>query len=233
MDLEASQILSTTSGGNLLWIGIGCVLGALIALVAYIIMERADTRPVKQGFYGGKIHDNMNITCGIMSKDADNLFTIFSSVKLNRTEEGNMDFYALKNLLGKLCCFKNDLMSPNQMILAVKDTDFVTQQDIQPIGDLTGRCFSKTISDRDLSLQFIKWREVGNNLIHRLCTSANLSESEVIRAEKLFINLWEDVKNIATSKCLAVLPEEKKYRFDATPMETQDVSNLKKYDGLY
>jgi hypothetical protein len=124
-------------------------------------------------------------------------------------------------------------MAPQQTIRASKELGFATHQDIQPLGDLTGRCFSKIIPEHDLSLQFIKWREAGLTLIYRLCTEGNLSESEVLRAEENFKALLKDVQDIAYSQCLTVLPKENKRRFDPDPMITADVDTLRKYDGLY
>jgi len=177
------------SSSTLLWVAVGCIVAGIIGLTVYLTMDRADTRPVKQGFYGGPVPNLKKIPCGNVSKEATKLYSIFSSKNMDSTEEGNADLHDLRNLLTKLSCLKKDLMAPEQTITAVKELGFMTQQDIQPIGDLTGRCFSKTISDRDLSLQFIKWRDVGMNLIHKLCTEGNLSETQVVSAEKLFITL--------------------------------------------
>jgi hypothetical protein len=185
------------------------------------------------GFYGGPINGTSNLACGTMSSEAEELYSLFVSKNPSKAEEGSADMKDLKNLLSKLCCFKHDLMSPLKMISAVKELGFTTSQDIQPLGDLTGRCFSKTIPERDLSLQFIKWRTVGNDLIHRLCTEGDLSESEVVKAEKLFAAVWKDVNDVATTQCLTTLPTEAKGRFDPDPMETKDTSSLKQYDGLY
>jgi len=230
--MEATEY-SMISATTLLWVTIGGIVAALIGLTVYLVMGRADTRPVKQGFYGGVIPKTTDFPCSEISKEATELYSIFASKNMNVAEEGKADLNDLRNLVSKLCCFKKDLMAPEQTVTSVKELGFITQQDIQPVNDLTGRCFSKTISDRDLSIQFIKWREVGNMLIHRLCTEGKLSEIEVIRAENLFSILWNDAHDTATSKCLSVLPKETQYRFDAIPMETKDVSDLKKYDGLY
>jgi hypothetical protein len=124
-------------------------------------------------------------------------------------------------------------MSPQQTISAVKELGFVTHQDIQPIGDLTGRCFSKTIPERDLSLQIIKWRNIGTELIYRLCTQANLSERQVKTAEKLFATVISDVEDVSISKCINSVPKEIKSRFDPDPSMTDNVKTLKNYDGLY
>jgi hypothetical protein len=216
-----------------LWAIIGVFIAVVFAYGVYIPMGRAETRPVKQGFYGGPITGSSQLSCGRMSSEAESLYALFASKDLSKAEEGKADMMDLKNLLSKLCCFKQDLMAPHQSITAVKGLGFATHQDIQPLGDLTGRCFSKTIPERDLSLQFIKWRENGLTLIHRLCTEGNLSESEVVSAEEKFKALIKDVQDVAYTQCLTVLPKEKKGRFDPSPMVTADVDSLRQYDGLY
>jgi len=208
-------------------------IAMLIFVIFAVMLVYGKTRPVKQGFYGGAIAGSSAIPCGRMSSEAESLYALFASKNTKQSEEGSANMMDLKNLLSKLCCFKKDLMSPQQIISAVKELGFSTQQDIQPLGDLTGRCFNKTIPERDLSLQFIKWREAGLTLIHRLCTEGKLSESEVVKAEQLFKKVMEDVQDVAYTQCLATLPKDKKLRSDPEPMMTEDVSYLKSYDGLY
>ena len=221
------------SYSQVFYIVIGLIVACIFGYGIYITMGRAETRPVKQGFYGGAITGSSQLSCGRMSSEAESLYALFASKDLSKAEEGKGDMMDLKNLLSKLCCFKQDLMAPHQTIMAAKELGFATHQDIQPLGDLTGRCFSKTIPERDLSLQCIKWREAGLTLIHRLCTEGNLSESEVVSAEGKFKALLNDVQEVAYTQCLTVLPKEKKGRFDPDPMTTADVDALRKYDGLY
>ena len=232
MDI-ASQMASQAAPSMTLWIIVGIAIAVIFALGVNITMGRAETRPVKQGFYGGAITGSSHLSCGRISNEAESLYALFASKNLKGGEDGKTDMMDLKNLLSKLCCFKQDLMAPQQTITAVKEFGFATHQDIQPIGDLTGRCFSKTIPERDLSLQFIKWREAGLTLIHRLCTESGLSESEVVSAEGYFKKLLEDVQEVAYTRCLTILPKEKKGRFDPDPITTKDVDNLRQYDGLY
>jgi hypothetical protein len=208
----------------------------LVCVVVNIVINRAKTPPIVSnidGFYGGAINGSSNLSCGRMSSEAEKLYAMFYKKSVKDSEEGSDDMRELKMLLSKLCCFKQDLMAPQQTITAVKELAFVTQQDIQPIGDLTGRCFSKTIPERDLSLQFIKWRDSGKVLIHRLCTEGNLSESQVKVAEGLFGTLINDVEGVATSRCIGSLPKQAEGRFDPQPVTTKDVDGLRKYDGLY
>ena len=208
----------------------------LVCVVVNIVINRAQTPPIVSkvdGFYGGAITGSSNLSCGRMSSEAEKLYAMFYKKSVKDSEEGGDDMRELKMLLSKLCCFKQDLMAPQQTITAVKELGFVTQQDIQPIGDLTGRCFSKTIPERDLSLQIIKWRDAGKVLIHRLCTEGNLSESQVKVAERLFGTVINDVENVARLQCLGSLPKQAEGRFDPQPVTTKDVDSLRKYDGLY
>jgi hypothetical protein len=208
-------------------------LALIISLIANIIINRSNTRPLVQPFYGGAVTGSSNLSCGRMSSEAEQLYSTFLISSIKQSETGKDNLRELKMLLSKLCCFKQDLMAPQQTITAVKELGFVTQQDIQPIGDLTGRCFSKTIPERDLGLQIIKWRDSGRALIHRLCTDANLSEGQVRRAENLFTTLISDVEDVSRTQCLGSLPKAEGGRFDPEAVITKNVSELKKYDGLY
>jgi hypothetical protein len=209
------------------------VLALIVALVANIIINRSNTRPLVQPFYGGAVTGSSNLSCGRMSSEAENLYSMFLTKSVKDFEGGSDDLRELKMLLSKLCCFKQDLMAPQQTITAVKELGFVTQQDIQPIGDLTGRCFSKTIPERDLSLQIIKWRDSGKVLIHRLCTQSNLSEGQVKNAENLLASVISDIEDVSRTQCLGSLPKTEGGRFDPEAVTTKNVSELQKYDGLY
>jgi hypothetical protein len=226
----------------MMWVSIGVIFSILVGVVVYFIMGRAETRPItshfmgsKEGFYGGAITGTSGLPCGRVSSEAEELYSLFSIKKLSVGEEGLMDLHDLRNLLSKLACFKSDLMSPGQTIMAVKELGFSTHTDIQPVADLTGRCFSKTIPERDLSIQFEKWRDSGIDLIRRLCTASSMSEQESSRAEKLFFTFWKDVQNVAQTSCLTGPPEA---MYKTGPHEPaanipEQLKDLRPYDGLY
>ena len=231
------SITGDSEGINFNAVFAGLCIAVLLAVVIYYAITkpqkhvRADTKV--SGFYGGPITGTSNISCGRMSSEAEELYSIFSSRNLKVGEEGKSDLRDLKNLLSKLCCLKEDLMSPQKTVAASKKLGFATHQDIQPLGDLAGRCFSKTIPEHDLSLQFIKWRESGKTLLYKLCTEASLSENEVINAENLFMSVWKDVNDVANTQCLTVLPTDKVSRHEPEPSLPRDIYSLKNYDGLY
>ncbi len=214
---------------------IGIVTAALIGYVVYLVVGRAETRPIKQGFYGGPINGTSGLPCGRMSSEAEQLLAFFESKQLNVGEEGKADLHDLRNLLSKMCCLKQDLMAPQHLIAATKEMGFQTHMDIQPVADLTARCFSKTIPERDLSVQFIKWRDYGVDLLRRLCTAASLSEAEVMEAEKLFFATWKDVQDVAMTTCLSSVGEGafKQSPHEAAPHTPEEIQDLRPYDGLY
>lgn len=217
-----------------LFAGIGAVISILIGVVIYFTLRRAETRPVKEGF-GGAVVGTSAIPCGRMSSEASALYAMFADRNLDVGEEGKADLKDLKNLLSKLCCFKQDLMAPQHLIAAVKELGFSTHQDIQPVGDLTARCFTKTVPERDLSIQFQKWRDSGLDLIRRLCTAGNFSEGEVQQAEQLFLKAWRDVQDVALTMCMSTAGQgmNKVGRHDVAPHTPEDLEELRPYDGYY
>jgi len=222
-----SSSLDSGSGFSYMWLGIGIAVTALIVLVVYFVLGRAESRPIKQGFYGGPINGTSGLACGRMSSEAEQLVAIFASRQLNVGEEGQMDFHDLKGVLSKMLCMKQDLMAPQQTITAAKELGFATHMDIQPVADLTARCFSKTVPERDLSIQFGKWRDFGLDMIRRLCTAGSLSEEETQNAENLFITVWKDSMDVAMINCLSSIPSGKVSPHDAAPRNPENVVNLR------
>jgi hypothetical protein len=229
------------SSSLLFWAMIGGVMCVILFFVLRFVLPRADTRPIKagfrgtEGFYGGAVSGSSALPCGRMSSEAEQLYSMFAQRQLTVGEEGSMDLNDLRNLLSKLTCFKRDLMSPGQTITAVKELGFATHMDIQPIADLTGRCFSKTIPEREISIQFIKWRDFGLSMIRRLCTASSMTESDVKSAEKLFLTTWNDVQDVAQTQCLKGPPVDPYTvsRYDPSANTPEDVKSLRPYDGLY
>jgi hypothetical protein len=232
MNSGTSSFFQKFSSGTGMYVIGGILVAALIGLTVYLILGRAETRPVVSGFYGGPINGTSELPCGRMSAEAEQLIAFFHSKHFTNTQDNLHD---LRNLLSKMCCLKQDLMAPQQTITAVKELGFATHMDIQPVADLTARCFSKTIPERDLSIQFEKWRDFGFDMIRRLCTAANLSESEVKQAEALFKKCWSDVQDVAITTCLSSVGEGafKQSPHEASPHSPEELDELRPYDGLY
>jgi dsDNA-binding SOS-regulon protein len=232
---DAASSTSSTFAGifGSPWLWIGVLVALLIFFVVKAILPRADTRPIKQGFYGGPINGTSEIACGRMSSEAEALIAMFNNRPLDVGEEGSQDLHDLKAVLSKMLCMKSDLMAPQRTITAVKELGFATHMDIQPVADLTARCFSFTIPERDLSIQFGKWRDFGLDMVKRLCTAAVFTEEEANKAEHLFIAAWKDAMSVAFTMCLKTPTQEKQSPHDAAPHVPEELQELRPYDGYY
>jgi hypothetical protein len=231
--LKSAFSPSNSGGFSYFWLAIGIVVTALIILIVYYVVGRAETRPIKQGFYGGPINGTSGLACGRMSSEAEALVAMFANRQLNVGEEGQTDFRDLKAVLSKMLCMKSDLMAPQHTITAVKELGFATHMDIQPVADLTARCFTKTIPERDLSIQYIKWREFGLDMVRRLCTAGQFTEAEVQQAEGLFLAAWKDAYDVASIQCLKTATDDKLSPHDAAPRVPENIKDLREYDGYY
>lgn len=159
----------------------------------------------EEGFYGGVAVGAGVPDCLRTSSEGAQLHAIFAD-RVGRYEEGPADLRELTLLLSQLSCFKKDLMGVAKQVEATRYQPFDTQLDMEPIAETTARCFAKTIPPRDLDLSFEKWSKRGIFLITRLCTAANLTESEVKKAESLFGKFIADIKDVATDVCLTGTP---------------------------
>lgn len=182
--------------------------------------------------YGGVAHGAGSPSCLRSSAEGAQLIDMFQN-KQARFEEGPDALDELTILVGKLCCFKKDLVSPSYTVNATRMQPYSTNHDVEPISETTARCFAKTVSPRDLSISLDKWTSRGEVLVKKLCTSYSLSSDEVNTAQGLFRYLARDVSDIARSSCLqgepmiAGTPGPR----DAHPYEP--VSNLGTYSGYY
>ena len=225
---------SSDSGFSWTWFIGGIIVVGIIIAVVYVVVGRAETRPIQQGFIG-TVNGTSALPCGRASSEAEALFDMFYQRSIAVGTEGSTDLRDLRDLLSKMCCMKQDLMSPQNTITAVKELGFATHMDIQPVADLVGRCFSKTIPERDLSIQFIKWRDFGGDLIRRLCTATNMSDAEHSQAEKLFLTAWKDIYDVASVQCINGPPEGPYKNSPHEPAASTDEGDesLRPYDGYY
>jgi len=145
------------------------------------------------------------------------------------------DLAELAELVGKLLCFKKDLVSPSYTVNATRQQRYVTSHDVEPIAETTGRCFAKTLGPRDLGLAFDKWTSRGEFLIQKLCTAYKLSPKEVDTAQELFRFVIRDVRDIANGTCLEGEPKiaGKPGPRDAHPYQSSAYDVIGEYDGYY
>lgn len=184
--------------------------------------------------FGGAAHGTGSPDCLRSSSEGAALIAMFRG--LNSTvAEGTDDLRELTQLVGKLSCFKKDLVSPSYIVDATRRVKYATSHDIEPIAETTGRCFAKTISPRDLGLSFDKWTSRGELLVQRLCTAYRLNAKEVEKAQGLLRALIRDVSDIARGSCLQGEPmiAGKPGPRDPHPQESEAYAVLGEYTGYY
>jgi len=179
--------------------------------------------------FGGIAKGSGEPDCLRASSEAAALYDMFAE---NEDED---DVRELKQILSKLSCFKKDLVSPSYVVEATRYQQFSTTHDIEPIAETTARCFSKTISPRDLEIAFDKWTIRGNTLVKRLCASHKLPPAAVEKAQGLFQAILRDVKDIARGICIQGEPKiaGKPGPRDPHPYEPPADVELGTYNGYY
>jgi hypothetical protein len=191
----------------------------------------------QEAFWGGAARGSGLPDCMHSSAEGSELIGMFMN-KMDVAGDADLNQANLDELIqivSKLSCFKKDLVSPSYIIEATRYQPFATAHDIEPIAETTGRCFSKTISPRDLEIAFDKWTDRGEKLIRMLCTSMGFNGAELDKAKKLFTTLLRDVKDIARGKCLQGEPSiaGKLAPRDAGPYEAPGLETLGPYNGYY
>jgi len=172
----------------------------VLAIVVYAIFYFMNTTPkynrVNEGFYGGVAIGSGHPDCLRTLPEASQVLDIVS--RSARSE----DYAELQLLLSKMACLKKDLLSPGVQVDSTRYQAFETAHDRISVAELCGLCLSQNIPSRDLDISFATWRDRGKELIRKLCTEANLTEQDVRHAEALFKTAFDDVYNIAISRCL-------------------------------
>jgi len=205
---------------------------------------QAPRLPTAEGFLGGRFKKAEGFggaakgtgspDCLRSSSEGAALVSLFRDLT-SSVEEGPDDLRELTQLVGKLSCFKKDLVSPSYIVDATRHQKYATSHDIEPIAETTGRCFAKTIGPRDLGLALDKWTSRGELLVKRLCTAYKLTAGEVEKAQGLFRALIRDVGDIARGACLQGEPmiAGKPGPRDAHPHESEMYAVLGEYSGYY
>jgi hypothetical protein len=126
-------------------------------------------------------------------------------------------------------------MSPSGIVEATRYQPYSTAHDVEPVAETAARCMAKTIPPRDLDITLDKWNRRGKELVRRLCTGYNLSDSEVKKATHLFNVVIEDISDIAKSQCLKgeVQIAGTAGPRDVSPYEPPELNELREYKGYY
>jgi hypothetical protein len=215
----------------------------IVAFIIFFIVRMMTTTPMFQlmseGFAG--------VTRGSGEPDSprtlpegSQLLDILASRGVNSIPSGvsdaSSDYKELQLILSKLAALKQDLLSTSSVVNATRYQAFETSHDRINTAEVCGMCFTHSIPARDLDIVFITWRDRGRVLLRKLCTEANLTESDVVKMEKQFNALWSDVYDIAKSRCLKTdfsLQHGGATGGDVGAYEPTHLKDLRSYENKY
>jgi hypothetical protein len=157
-----------------------------------------------EGFFGGVARGSGHPDClRTLPEGSEILDVLLKGVEANNgVSEGSADYREFQLILSKLGCLKKDLMSPSGIVEATRYQAFETAHDRINVAEVCGMCLNQTIPSRDLDIVFATWRDRGKVLLRKLCTEARLGEQQVVAIDGMFKRAWEDVYDIAKSRCL-------------------------------
>jgi len=215
-----------------------------VAILAYFVVNFMNKTPkynrVDEGFYGGVVRGSGHPDCLRTLPEASQLLDLFDSHNVNLVPAGqsdaSADYNELKLLLSKMACLKKDLLSPNGVVDSTRYQAFETAHDRVAVAELCGLCMSQNIPQRDLDIIFMTWRDRGKELLRRLCTSANLSEMDSHHSEVIFKKAYDEVYNVATSRCIKTDYSKQNGGHtlgDVGAFEPPTTLNLRTYDYNY
>ena len=208
-------------------VALSIIIGGLI----YFMINTPTYLRVNEGFYGGVVRGSGHPDCLRTLPEASQLVDTLQQHHL-ATLGGDYDELIL--LLSKMACLKKDLMSPGTQVDATRYQAFDTAHDRIAVGELCGLCLSHNIPVRDLDISFATWRNRGKELIRLLSANGSMKEQDTITAEMLFKKAFDDVYNIATSRCLkADIGIQHTALGDVGAFEPPQMQELRQYDYTY
>ena len=184
------------------WIITILFIAVIVGLIIRTVLFTPLFPQIGEGFYGGVARGAGVPDCLRTLPEASELLDLLSGRVSGYPSDGSDDYRELTLILSKLACLKKDLLSPSGIVEATRYQAFETAHDRVAVAELCGMCLNQTVGARDLDISFATWRDRANVLMRKLCTEANLSENDVVKAEKLFTSLYNDVYHLSTSKCL-------------------------------
>jgi hypothetical protein len=216
---------------------IATVIAGVAAFVGYNMWLQSKTMPIASGFtegFGGVAVGSGIPDCLRTSSEGAQIAGFFTG-RSSTVEEGADDLRELLLLLGKLSCFKKDLMGVAGIIEATRYQPYSTAHDIESVAETTARCFAKTIPPRDLEIIFDKWSSRGTMLIRRLCTAYETKPQEFEMLKNMFENMIKDVKDVAGKSCFVGTPiiNGKEQGRDVNGYQPNDLVDLGPYKGRY
>lgn len=209
--------------------------GAMTSKKLSDIMSVASRKgaPLKEGFFGAVARGSGAPDCNRVLPDAAKV--------ADALNDNSDDARELVQLVGKLACFKKDLIGVARVVEATRYQTFNTSHDLQPITETISMCFAKNIPNRDLGMIMDKYRSRGLALIGRLGGTQGLPVSTIRGYESAFNRSMTDVRSLAEQGCLG----QHENALSGGPavslmgvgrvegVTTDDVSTLKPYDGYF
>ena len=205
------------------------IIVGLIVRTTVFIPSFYDTN---EGFYGGVARGAGVPDCLRTLPEASELLGMLSSRVAGYPSEGSADYREFVLILSKMACLKKDLLSPSGIVEATRHQAYETSHDRVAVAELCGMCLNQTVGARDLDISFATWRDRANVLIRKLCTEANLAESDVVKVEKLFTAIYDDVYHLSTSKCLKT-DVSKQNSGDVSGYLPENLVNRREYEYKY
>jgi len=184
------------------WIITILFVAIIVGLIVKTTLFQPSFPSMDEGFYGGAVRGTGMPDCLRTLPEASELLDMVSGRVSGYPSDGSDDFREFTLILSKLACLKKDLLSPSGIVEATRYQAFETAHDRVAVAELCGMCLNQTVAARDLDISFATWRDRAKVLMRKLCTEANLTEANVVQAEKLFSAIFDDVYHISTSKCL-------------------------------
>jgi len=214
----------------------------IVAVVVFFIVRMMSTTPLFQfmseGFFAGVTRGSGEPDSPRTLPEGSQLLDVLAS-RMNSSGSGSdvsPDYTEFQLILSKLAALKQDLLSTSSVVNATRYQAFETAHDRINTAEVCGMCFTHSIPARDLDIVFITWRDRGRVLLRKLCTEANLTESEVVNMEKQFNALWSDVYEIAKSRCLKTdfsLQNGGATGGDVGAYEPTQLKDLRSYENRY
>ena len=207
-----------------------------VAIIVGLIVRTTVFTPsfydMNEGFYGGAARETGVPDCLRTLPEASELLGLISGRVSGYPSEGSADYREFVLILSKMACLKKDLLSPSGIVEATRHQAYETSHDRVAVAELCGMCLNQTVGARDLDISFSTWRDRANVLIRKLCTEANLSESDVVKVEKLFTVIYDDVYHLSTSKCLKT-DVSKQNSGDVSGYLPENLVNRREYEYKY
>ena len=200
-----------------------------------IIMATAGRKgqATKEGFFGAIARGSGAPDCNRVLPDAAKV--------ADALNDNSDDARELMTLVGKLACFKKDLIGTAHQVEATRYQTFNTSHDLQPITETISMCFAKNIPKRDLDIIMGKYKQRGMVLVGRLGSAQGLPVSTIKSYEGAFMSSMTDVISLAEQGCLGQHENAMTGGPDVSltgvgrveGTTTDDVSVLQPYDGYF